>query len=82
MNMKKFFKDTAERAIKTAAQTAITLLIIYHGIVEVDWGHVIVGVALAVVISVLTSFSSFCFGNIGTACALKLYEEDSNNGNK
>jgi hypothetical protein len=73
--MKKFTKDLIERAVKTAAQTAVTALVGYSTISEVGWGHALGEVALMTLMSVLCSFGSFKFGENGTACAVKIDEK-------
>lgn len=56
---KEFWIAAAERAIKTAAQTAIALIGTDQvGILDLDWGQVGSVVATAVVLSVLTSVGS------------------------
>ncbi len=63
-----FWKDTAERAIKTFAQAAIASLAAgLTGILEVDWLAVLSVALLAALISVLTSIASAPFSNKGTA---------------
>ena len=75
--MKRFFKDMAERAVKTAAQAAITALIGYGVITEVDWHHVLGAVLLMTITSILSSIASFKFGDKCTASAVKLKEDIS-----
>ena len=54
-----FWKATAERGIKTAAQTAVALLgVDVAGILNVDWVQTGSAVALATLLSVLTSVAS------------------------
>ena len=54
----KFWKAAAERALKTAAQSAIATIGTTALIHEVDWAVVGSATALATVLSVLTSIAS------------------------
>lgn len=66
--LKQFAKDTAERAVKTVAQAALsTIGVATLGIVEVDWQAVASVSALAGVISVLTSIVSRPLGSDDSA---------------
>ncbi len=69
--MKKFMKDLTERAIKTAAQSALAIISTSTLFNEVDWKMVIATVALATVTSVLTSIASYNAGEVGTASLTK-----------
>lgn len=63
-----FWKDTAERAIKTFAQAVVAGLTAgVTGILEVDWLTVVSVSALAALVSVLTSVASAPFSAKGTA---------------
>lgn len=63
-----FWKDTAERAIKTFAQAAIAgLSANVVGVLDVDWVTVGSVALLAALISVLTSVASAPFADQGTA---------------
>lgn len=63
-----FWKDTAERAIKTFAQAVVAGLTAgVTGILEVDWITVVSVSALAALVSVLTSVASAPFSSRGTA---------------
>lgn len=66
-----FWKDTAERAIKTFAQAVVAGLTAgVTGILEVDWLTVVSVSALAALVSVLTSVASAPFSTKGTASLL------------
>jgi hypothetical protein len=69
--MKRFIKDTAERAVKTAAQTAIAIIGVSATIGEVDWRYTVSAVALATVLSVLTSIASKPINDSNSASVLK-----------
>ena len=62
-----FWKGAAERAVKTAAQTAVAFFVVGEtGVAEVDWATV-GGISLvAAIVSVLTSLASAPFGPEGT----------------
>lgn len=61
---RRFFADTAERAIKTVAQAAAALLVGNGvGLLEVDWISVLSVSGLAGVVSLLTSIGSGYVGN-------------------
>ena len=76
--MKTFIKDMLERAIKTAAQSALAVIGASHFISEIDWIKCLSAIALATLLSVLTSVSSFRFGDKGTAGAVKIESENEN----
>ncbi|MQW23879.1 MULTISPECIES: holin [unclassified Lactococcus] len=62
--MKPFFKDMAERAIKTFAQGAIAALGAgATGLIGVDWINVLSIAGFATLVSILTSWASFNFGD-------------------
>lgn len=66
--MSTFFKDMAERAIKTFFQAAVGALGAgATGLIGVDWVNVLSIAGFAVLVSVATSFGSFKFGADGTA---------------
>ncbi len=63
-----FWKDTAERAIKTFAQAAIAgLSANVVGVLDVDWVAIASVSALAALVSILTSIASAPFASEGTA---------------
>lgn len=70
---KKFAKDAAERAVKTAAQTSVALLTAdgVLGLLDVDWGQGASVVGLAALVSLLTSVASAPAGDAGTASAVR-----------
>lgn len=66
-----FWKDTVERAIRTAAQVAVGALTTSATIYEVDTKAVIGIVAISTVVSVLTAIGAAGIGDEGTASVLK-----------
>jgi len=58
-----FWRGAAERAVKTAAQTAVAFFVVGEtGVADVDWAT-IGGISLvAAIVSVLTSLASAPFG--------------------
>lgn len=62
MNSLKFWKRSAERAVKTSAQTAVALLTAGELIWNIEWTEVIGVSATAGLISVLTSIASLPVG--------------------
>lgn len=69
--MKAFLKDMAERAIKTASQTAIATIGTSTVLGEINWLTVGSTVAVATIISVLTSVASYNVGDTGTASLIE-----------
>lgn len=65
-----FWKDTAERAVKTAAQTGAALLVVGTPIWEIDWTAGLGITATATALSVLTSLASSGRGDHESASAL------------
>ena len=58
-----FWKETVERAIKTAAQAGLAFFVVGEtGIATVDWATVGGVAAVAAIASVLTSLASAPFG--------------------
>lgn len=67
-----FWKDAIERAVKTAAQTAVALIGTgMVGILDVDWMQVASVSAVAALLSVLTSIGSDPFADRGTASLVR-----------
>ncbi len=60
---KTFWKDTAERAIKTFAQSFVASLAVGTGLLDVDWLNALSIAGLATVISVFTSIGSGTVGD-------------------
>ena len=55
VNTKKWLKAAGVRAVKTAAETALSMLTIGQAVIDVNWINVLSVSAVAAVISVLTS---------------------------
>ena len=71
-----FLKDTAERAVKTFAQSMVAVMTAgATGVLNVDWVNALSVSLLAMLISVLTSIGS---GTVGdqSASAINLNKED------
>lgn len=67
-----FWKDAIERALKTAAQTAVALIGTgMVGILDVDWTQIASVSAVAALLSVLTSIGSDPFADRGTASLVR-----------
>jgi hypothetical protein len=58
-----FWKDAVERAVKTAAQTAVGLFAALNVAGDVDWAAWAIGLGVAVVLSFVTSLASSLAGN-------------------
>lgn len=70
-----FWRDAAERAIRTTAQAAVALIgTTAIGILDVDWTQLASASALAGVVSLLTSIASSAIGDKGTASLLTTKE--------
>lgn len=58
-----FWKQTVERAVKTAAQAALAFFVVGQtDLYSVDWQIVAGGAAVAAIASILTSLASAPFG--------------------
>ena len=68
----RFWRDTAERAVKTAAQSAVGLFVADQTVMSLDWSQAGAVVGTAAVVSVLTSIVSSGIGDKGTASAVTL----------
>lgn len=55
VNTRKWIKAAAVRAVKTMAQTALSMLTVGQAVMEVNWVNVLSVTATAGIISVLTS---------------------------
>ena len=76
MFTKKFLKDTAERAVKTFAQSMAAVLTAgVTGVLDVDWINALSVSLLAALVSVLTSLGSGYVGD-NSASAVKLNKEE------
>lgn len=76
MFTKTFWKDSAERAVKTFAQSMVAVTTAgATGVLDVDWVNALSVSLLATLVSVLTSIGS---GTIGdqSASAIKLNKEE------
>ena len=69
---RKFWQDSAERSIKTFAQTAVSFLVIgTTGVLEVNWEQIVSVSGIAALASILTSIASDRVGTKGTASLVK-----------
>lgn len=76
MFTKLFLKDTAERAVKTFAQSLAAVLTAgATGVLDVDWMNALSVSLLATLVSVLTSLGSGYVGD-DSASVIKLNKED------
>ncbi|MDG6154954.1 holin [Lactococcus formosensis] len=72
-----FWKDTAERAVKTFAQSFGAVLIASGtGLLDVDWVNALSVAGLATVISVATSVGGIKAGEVSTAGYVKLNKDN------
>ncbi|MDR1673850.1 MAG: holin [Oscillospiraceae bacterium] len=78
--MKNFLIDLIERAVKTAAQTAVASIGTTHLLGGIDWKMVGSTVGIAVILSVLTSLASHNFGDKGTASVVNTPTGNDGNG--
>lgn len=68
----RFWRQAAERAVKTAAQTALAFFVVgTTDLLSLDWLAVFSGVGVAVIASLLTSVASEPFGTQGTPSLVK-----------
>jgi hypothetical protein len=63
----KFWKDAFERALKTFAQSAVAILALSTGLIDVSWIEAASTAGLAALISLLTSMSSSGVGDSTSA---------------
>lgn len=76
MFTKTFWKDTAERAVKTFAQSMAAVLTAgVTGVLDVDWMNALSVSLLATLVSVLTSIGSGYVGD-DSASVVKLQEKE------
>lgn len=66
MRTKEFWVSAAERAAKTFAQALLSSLIIFTGVLDVDWVNSLSAAALATLVSVLSSIVSAGVGPDGS----------------
>lgn len=76
MFTKTFWKDTAERAVKTFAQSMAAVLTAgVTGVLDVDWINALSVSLLATLVSVLTSIGSGYVGD-DSASVMKLQDKE------
>lgn len=67
-----FWKSTAERAVRTAAQVLLGFFVVGQtGVLDVDWAQALSVTGVAVIVSVLTSIVATGVGDVGTASLVK-----------
>lgn len=72
MLSKPFWKDALERAVKTAAQTAVALIGTGAvGIIDVDWANIASVSGVAALVSLLTSVASGPIGEPDTPSVVR-----------
>ena len=75
-----FWKATAERAVKTVAQTVLGLGLLtsdhFVGILDIEWNQIGSVAALAALLSVLTSIASAQIGKGGPSLAGEIVESE------
>lgn len=72
-----FWKDAAERAVKTFAQALVAVLAVSTTITEVDWPTALGTAGLAALVSLLTSIAGTTTADRGTASLVHLdYTEE------
>ncbi|WP_285009500.1 holin [Lactococcus formosensis] len=76
MFTKTFWKDTAERAVKTFAQSMVAVMTVgATGVLDVDWKNTVSVALLATLVSIFTSIGSGYVGD-DSASAVKLNKEE------
>ncbi|WP_285005179.1 holin [Lactococcus formosensis] len=76
MFTKTFWKDTAERAVKTFAQSMVAVMTVGStGVLDVDWKNTVSVALLATLVSIFTSIGSGYVGD-DSASAVKLNKEE------
>lgn len=63
MRTSKFWKDAFERAVKTFAQSAVAILALSTGLIDVSWIEAASTAGLAALVSLLTSIGSSGVGD-------------------
>lgn len=71
MKSKEFWTDTAERAVKTFAQSLLAVFTAGVTIISVDWKEAMAIGATAALVSVLTSVASTSNGDKGSASLVR-----------
>lgn len=66
MRSKEFWVSAAERAVKTFAQSLLATLVVFTGVLDVDWVNSLSAAGLATVLSVLSSIGSAKVGPDGS----------------
>ena len=67
MRTSKFWKDAFERAVKTIAQSAVAILALSTGLIDVSWMDAASVAGLAGLVSLLTSVGSAGVGSSESA---------------
>lgn len=69
---KKFWKETAERAIRTLSQVLLSMIVVGEtGFLDVDWLQALSVAGLAAVASILMSIVATGIGDHGTASLIR-----------
>lgn len=69
---KDFWKDAAERMVRTAAQAAVAMLIADQtGVLDTDWGQVGSVSGMAAIVAVLTALAAGKVGSEDSASLMK-----------
>lgn len=74
MTSKVFWLDTAERAIKTFAQSLVAVLVVGVPVWEIHWAGALGTALTATIMSVLTSIASSGAGDPTTASAVEHFK--------